>query len=107
MRIRSIFLRFLGSALIAGLREGLALPAVAGMVALLPIALAPTPTRAGSATIKEPAQSDMIYTVGTVPPNTYLTGNVSMTIPNSGVGFGTVCVGAGPGPENPPTSARI
>jgi hypothetical protein len=56
------------------------------------LGLTAPPARAGSVTINQPAQSTTTYTVGTVPPNTYLTGNISLTVPSTGVGFGNTYV---------------
>jgi YD repeat-containing protein len=58
------------------------------------LGLTATPARAGSVTINQPAQSTTTYTVGMAPPNSYLTGNLSLTVPSSGVGFGYASVTA-------------
>jgi YD repeat-containing protein len=73
-------------------RKNLFVPALAAMFALCAIALAPAPAGAGSVTINQPAQSTTTYTVDMVPPNTYLTGNISLTVPSTGVGFGETSV---------------
>ncbi len=41
-------------------------------------------------TFSEPAQTETTYTVQTVPPDTFLTGNITLNVPHTGVAFGNV-----------------
>jgi hypothetical protein len=63
-----------------GLRAAIALGAF-----LMPLA-----GKAGAQTFtfSEPAQSTTNYTVATIAPNTFLTGSITLNVPNQGVGYG-------------------
>jgi hypothetical protein len=67
--------------------RGKSLPFLAEIFVALAIIIS-TLDSTSAQTFTEPAQSITDYTVQTIPSNTFLTGSITLTVPNTGVAFG-------------------